>query len=171
MEACEEITLQPGESRIVTSRTMLKTVLGSCAGLTFRVERLGLGALCHPMLPVARRTDSRHYAGMRRYVDYAVRELVDAFLSRGARRDEIEAKLFGCCDVLDFPSQQPTIGGMNAETAVRVLAEEAITLASMEVGGRSGMFIRFDTGSGEVWLRRLDPLEPTAQFEKERNDR
>ncbi len=86
MEELEEITLQPGESRIVVSRTILKTVLGSCAGLTWRVQRLGLGAMCHPMLPTARRTDSRHYAGLRRYVDYAVREVVAALLSRGARR-------------------------------------------------------------------------------------
>ncbi len=49
---------------------------------------------------------------------------------------------------------------MNAETAMRVLAEEAISLAAKEIGGPGGMFIRFDTGSGEVLLRRLSPLEP-----------
>jgi chemotaxis protein CheD len=50
-EGLPEVYLQPGESRMVREPTILRTLLGSCVGIAFRVPRLSLGALCHPMLP------------------------------------------------------------------------------------------------------------------------
>ena len=46
-----EVYLQPGEVYLARSPTILKTVLGSCVGITFWVSRLGIGALCHGVLP------------------------------------------------------------------------------------------------------------------------
>ena len=46
-----EVYVQPGESRLVREPTMLRTLLGSCVGIAFRIPRLGVAALCHPMLP------------------------------------------------------------------------------------------------------------------------
>ena len=43
--------MQPGESHLVRSPPILRTVLGSCVGVTFLVPAAGVGALCHPMLP------------------------------------------------------------------------------------------------------------------------
>ena len=50
-EGLPVVYLQPGESRLVREPSILQTLLGSCVGIAFRVPRLGLGALCHPMLP------------------------------------------------------------------------------------------------------------------------
>jgi len=50
-EQLPEVYVQPGESHLVREPTMLRTLLGSCVGVTFLVPRLGVGALCHPMLP------------------------------------------------------------------------------------------------------------------------
>lgn len=49
--ALPEIHVQRGECRLVLRPSGLRTVLGSCVGLTFFVPRLGMAALCHPMLP------------------------------------------------------------------------------------------------------------------------
>ena len=46
-----EVYVLPGESRLVKEPTMMRTLLGSCVGIAFRAPRLGVGALCHPMLP------------------------------------------------------------------------------------------------------------------------
>ena len=76
-EKLPEIYLQPGESRLVKEPTILRTLLGSCVGIAFREPHLGLGALCHPMLPrfpVKQALTMTRSAG-RRYVDYAVRDL------------------------------------------------------------------------------------------------
>ena len=48
---CLKYYVQPGESHLVTEPTILRTLLGSCVGIAFWAPRLGLGALCHPMLP------------------------------------------------------------------------------------------------------------------------
>ena len=74
---------------------MMRTVLGSCVGVTFWVPRLGLAALCHPMLPnVPGGAPARPAAG-RRYVDFAIRDLARQFDALGAQRSEVQVKLFG----------------------------------------------------------------------------
>ena len=81
-----EVYVQPGESRLVTEPTMMRTLLGSCVGITFRAPRLGVGALCHPMLPrlpTTPGTSPARSAG-RRYVDYAIRDLAMQFDALGA---------------------------------------------------------------------------------------
>lgn len=71
-----EVYIQPGESQLVKEPTILRTLLGSCVGIAFRVPRLGLGALCHPMLPrsPAKAAASLTRAAGRRY-ERALREM------------------------------------------------------------------------------------------------
>lgn len=156
--ALPEIYVQPGESHLVTEPTMLRTLLGSCVGIAFRVPRLGLGALCHPMLP---RTPARLAATLsrsagRRYVDYAIRDLAKQFDALGARRNEIEVKLFGGGDVLliDNNSNRPTVGKLNSEVAMKVLQEEGFAVTASSLGGKRGVNIHFNSGTGEVLLKR-----------------
>ena len=85
-----EVYVQPGESHLVKKPTMLRTLLGSCVGIAFRVPRLGLGALCHPMLPRYADQTSPHRltrSAGRRYVDYAIRDLARQFDALGASRE------------------------------------------------------------------------------------
>jgi chemotaxis protein CheD len=50
-EVLREVYVQPGESCLVSEPAIIRTLLGSCVGVTFWVPRLGIGALCHAMLP------------------------------------------------------------------------------------------------------------------------
>jgi chemotaxis protein CheD len=156
--ALPEVYVQPGESLLVTEPTILRTLLGSCVGIAFRVPRLGLGALCHPMLP---RTPAKGAAALtrsagRRYVDYAVRDLARQFDALGASRDEVEVKLFGGGDVLVMATNasRPTVGRLNSEVAVQVLAEEGFGVTASSLGGKHGVNIHFNTKTGEVLLQR-----------------
>jgi chemotaxis protein CheD len=156
--ALPEVYVQPGESHLVKKPTMLRTLLGSCVGIAFRVPRLGLGALCHPMLP---RTPIKLAASLtrsagRRYVDYAIRDLARQFDALGASRDEIEVKLFGGGDVLVMAanSKRPTVGTLNCEVAIKVLAEEGFAVSASSLGGKRGVNIHFNTATGEVLLQR-----------------
>jgi chemotaxis protein CheD len=154
-----EVYVQPGESHLASEPAILRTVLGSCVGVTFRVPRLGVAALCHPMLPncppgVAMQLSLK--AG-RRYVDFAIRDLARQFDKLGASRREIEVKLFGGGDVLIFDerSLRPTVGRLNRESALKVLQDEGLAVSASSLGGTSGIHIEFNTASGEVLLRRL----------------
>jgi len=157
-ESLPEIYLQPGESRLVREPAILRTLLGSCVGIAFRVPRLGLGALCHPMLPrfpVKQALTMTCSAG-RRYVDYAVRDLARQFDALGARRDEVEVKLFGGGDVLltGNDATRPTVGRLNIEVAIKVLEEEGFCIIASSLGGQRGINIYFNTQTGEVLLQR-----------------
>lgn len=152
-----EVHVQPGESHLVREPVLLRTVLGSCVGITFWAPRLGLAALCHPMLPCIPNKASMSVAAGRRYVDYAIRDLARQFDSMRARRGEVVVKLFGGGDVLLVTNEatRPTVGKMNCDAALRVLEEEGFQVAASSLGGRSGLHIQFNTATGEVLLRRL----------------
>ncbi len=153
-----EVYVQPGESHLVKHPAILRTLLGSCVGIAFRVPRLGIAALCHPMLPTPpmRAAATLTRAAGRRYVDYAIRDLARQFDALGARREEIEVKLFGGGDVLVVAasSTRPTVGRMNCEVAMKVLAEEGFGVMASSLGGKTGVNIHFNTVTGEVLLER-----------------
>ncbi len=142
----------------MTEPTILKTLLGSCVGIAFRIPRLGLGALCHPMLPrtPAKLASSLSCSAGRRYVDFAIRDLARQFDALGANRGEVEVKLFGGGDVLAMTAnaKRPTVGKQNSEAAMRVLTEEGFGVVASSLGGKSGVNIQFNTETGEVLLKR-----------------
>jgi chemotaxis protein CheD len=170
-----ELHVQPGECRLVSHPAILHTVLGSCVGVTFFVPRLGIGALCHPMLPHYRpnRSTGILQANRLRYVDFAIRDIARQFDSLGIERSEAQVKLFGGCDVLPVTPgvSRPTVGKLNSETAVRVLAEERFVLTASRLGGDAGFNIRFRTDTGEVLLRELSRITASESLPAPRGDR
>ena len=162
--------VQPGESHLVREPAVLRTVLGSCVGVTFWVARLGAAALCHPMLPVAPVKPGVNMGPVagRRYVDFAIREMARRLDALGAHRREVQVKLFGGGDVLLVSSEtsRPTVGKLNIESALRMLESEGFDVAASSLGGTSGVNIQFHTGTGEVLLRRLDVLAKPCKSER-----
>ncbi|HEY6447026.1 MAG TPA: chemotaxis protein CheD [Acidobacteriaceae bacterium] len=160
--SCPELFVQPGESHLVRGRAILRTLLGSCVGVTFWHPRLEIGALCHPMLPhcSGRHADQPPDLG-RRYVDFAISDLASQFRALGARPEETEVKLFGGADVLmgSNGAGRRTVGSLNGEAALRCLRSEGFRIAASRLGGLSGVHLTFLTETGEV---RVRPLEPTG---------
>jgi chemotaxis protein CheD len=155
--AVREVYVKPGESHLVQEPAIFKTLLGSCVGITFLVPRLGIGALCHPVLPVCPpKSQNMTLEGGRRFVDFAIRDLARQLDQLKVRRSEVQVKVFGGADVLFVAADsRQTVGALNAECAVRVLEEEGFQVSASRVGGTVGIHIQFDTRSGEVLLRKL----------------
>lgn len=155
-----EVYLQPGEMFLAREPTIIRTLLGSCVGVSFFSRRMGIGALCHAMLPKCPEgalRDLRPEVGYR-YVDFAIRDLARKFDALGAHRAEVQIKLFGGADVLlagPEVSTRATIGSLNCETALEVLRTEGFQVAASSLRGKSGLNIHFNTGNGEIRLRRL----------------
>jgi chemotaxis protein CheD len=156
--ALRDVYLQPGELQLVNEPAVIRTILGSCVGITFRHERLGLGGMCHPMLPhmatnrAASGTDPKT-----RFVDFAIEEMGRQLDSLGALRKEVEIKLFGGGDVLpvNHGTTRATVGRLNCESAIETLEAEGFAITTASLGGKCGVNIRFNTVTGEVLLRRL----------------
>jgi len=169
----QEIYVQPGESHLVSQPSILRTVLGSCVGVVFLVPRLGIGALCHPMLPICppgKRAKLSVRAG-RRYVDYAIREMASQLDALGAERSEAVVKLFGGGDVLTAidGSRRPTVGKLNSEAAFKTLEEEGFSVCACRLGGDTGVHLEFSTASGEVLVRPLSSVSTRLKSESRRN--
>jgi chemotaxis protein CheD len=155
-----EVYLQPGEMFLAREPTIIRTLLGSCVGVTFWSKRLGIGALCHAMLP---KCPDGNSPGVKpefgyRYVDFCIRDLARKFDGLGAHRSEVQVKLFGGADVLlgsKDAAIRDTVGSINCDTALETLRAEGFRVAASSLRGKSGLNIRFNTGNGEVQLRRL----------------
>jgi len=140
---------------------ILRTILGSCVGVTFWSQRVGAGALCHGVLP---RAPKVWPAGVdvsegHRYVDFSIRYLAQKFDALGVHREEVEVKVFGGADVLPLLAERgdrPTVGALNCEAAVEVLAEEGFRVTASDLGGTRGRRIHFHTGTGVVLVYRLE---------------
>jgi chemotaxis protein CheD len=155
-----EVYLHPGESYLARKPAIIRTILGSCVGVTFWSARLGVGALTHSQLPRCPTSSSAEMslAEGHRYVDFSIRDLARQFDNLGAHRTEVEVKLFGGADVLlvsEGASAKATVGKLNCEAAIEVLRAEGFAVTASSLGGTSGLNIRFDTRTGEVLLRRL----------------
>ena len=121
---------------------------------------MGIGALCHAMLPRCPDVSSEKLRPeiCYRYVDCSIRKLARRFDELGARRLEVQVKLFGGADVLltgSAVSTRATVGSLNCDAALEVLRAEGFKIAASSLRGKSGLSIRFDTSNGEVRLRRL----------------
>lgn len=153
-----DLDLQPGELYLARTPAILRTILGSCVGVTFWSARLGAGALCHgvlPKCPLPWPPGSRIAEG-HRYVDFSIRYLAREFDQLGACRGELEIKVFGGADVLPAGTRdRPTVGAQNCKMAAAILAEEGLIVSASDLGGNRGRRIHFHTGTGEVLLHRL----------------
>jgi chemotaxis protein CheD len=99
-------------------------------------------------------------------MDYAIREIAHQFDELGVQRKEIHIKLFGGAEVLLGTGSSParaTVGSLNLESALKVLADEGLKVVASSVGGNAGLKIYFNTGTGEVHLRRLSTTNLKAR--------
>jgi len=155
-----EVYLQPGEAFLARKPTIIRTILGSCVGVTFWSPRLGCGALCHALLPKCPKNPRSGFtlADGYRFVDFSIREIARRFDELGAQRGEVQVKLFGGSDVLPIGggvTRPATVGRQNCDVAVELVEAEGFRLAASSLGGVRGRHIEFNTRTGEVRLRWL----------------
>ncbi len=154
-----DLNLQPGELYLARGPAILRTILGSCVGVTFWSRKLRAGALCHGVLPnCPANWPAAEQAAAFRYVDFSIRHLAGQFDRLGACRRDLEVKLFGGADVLPVDrlrSGKPTVGAQNCAAALETLSREGFVVAASDLGGQRGRRIHFHTGTGRVLLHRL----------------
>jgi chemotaxis protein CheD len=153
--------LKPGEMFIAEQPCVISTLLGSCVAITMVSRRIGVGAICHALLPSCRTKDRCDCRERFRYVECAIRGMIEAFRSRGVPRSGIEAKLFGGAEM--FRSGGGTevgdsVGRQNISKARELLVADGIRIAASDVGGLHGRKIHFYPQTGEVYLKRLNGL-------------
>lgn len=140
----------------------ITTILGSCIAACIRDPVAGVGGMNHFLLPEGDAAADSD-AG-RRYGVNAMERLINSLLVAGARRERLEAKLFGGASMFD---RLRNIGADNAAFAHRFLSAEGIAVVGGDTGGDKARRIRYWPTTGQAQQKLLSDNEPVV-FVRER---
>ena len=154
----------PGEYYITQRDMVIVTVLGSCVSACMRDPVAKVGGMNHFMLPD--RDMEGPLSASARYGAYAMEVLINQLFALGARRERLEAKVFGAARVLPGMSD---IGERNAAFAIDYLKRESIRVVAEDLGNDEPCKIYFFPQTGRVMLKRLKSLRNDTIVQRERD--
>jgi chemotaxis protein CheD len=154
----------PGEYYITQRDMVIVTVLGSCVSVCLRDPVARVGGMNHFMLPD--RDVEGPLSASARYGAYAMEVLINQLFALGARRERLEAKVFGAARVLPGMSD---IGERNAAFAIKYLKRESIRVLAEDLGSNEPCKIYFFAQTGRVMLKRLKSLRNDTIVKRERD--
>jgi chemotaxis protein CheD len=163
------VKILPGEYYVTNTDMILVTVLGSCVSACIRDSTTGVAGMNHFMLPDARDGDGVVSASAR-YGSYAMELLINQLLKIGARRNALEAKVFGGGNVLPGLTLS-NVGERNAAFVLEYLATERIPVAARDLGGPHPRKIYQFAHSGRVRVKQIARARNDTIYQRERDYR
>lgn len=156
----------PGEYYVSAQGKLIVTVLGSCVAACIRDPSSGIGGMNHFLLPGEISTDNLLNESAR-YGAYAMELLINHLLKLGARRSNLEAKVFGGGNVLPGLVTNP-VGQRNGEFVLSYLRTEGIRIQAQDIGGSYPRKVYFFTDTGTVKVRKLRSMHNTTILDREK---
>jgi len=149
------VTIHPGEYYSTFEDIYIATVLGSCISIALFDISIHLGGLNHFMLPKSGREDvSTEDEG--RFGNFAVELLINDLLKKGAKHENLRAKVFGGGNVLETSSSKMSMTGINnINFALSYLETERIPIVVNDTGGIFPRKIYFHPQTSKVYLKRI----------------
>ncbi len=158
------VKIKPGEFFATSQRCIIATVLGSCVAACIRDTVRGGAGMNHFML--AETFDDPEGSGNAqpslRFGAFAMESLINEFVKRGSRREDLEAKVFGGATLRSF--EQCNVGAENAKFVIDYLATERIRVSGVDLGGTLPRKILLFVETGRVLAKYL-PLDTTDAAE------
>jgi chemotaxis protein CheD len=157
----------PGEYYFTGKDMLIVTVLGSCVAACIRDRVSGIGGMNHFMLPDSGDGDSPVSASMR-YGTYAMEILINDLLKAGARRENLEAKVFGGGNVLrGFIAIN--VGERNAQFVREYLKAENIRVTAEDLNDIHPRKVYFFPRTGKVLVKKLKQLNNNTLVNREQD--
>lgn len=142
---------------------VLSTVLGSCVAACLRDPVANVGGMNHFLLPGS--VDAVAQGGdVSRYGVHLMELLINGLLKQGARRDRLEAKIFGGAKTIASFSN---VGQQNADFATRFLRDEGIQIVGSSTGGDVGRKLEYWPVSGRARQYALTGAETQRTQQQE----
>ena len=158
----DAVKVLPGEYFVSTQDLLITTVLGSCIAACVWDSKARVGGMNHFMLPDGDSSD-----GFGRYGSYAMELLINEMLKKGAKRETIQAKVFGGAQVMaGFTSMN--VGEKNTKFVIDYLATERIPVVSKDVLDIHPRKVCFFPISGKALVKRLAHSHPETLVVEER---
>ena len=162
----EAVKIKPGEYYVTTRDMALVTVLGSCVAACVYDKILGLGGMNHFMLPDDRRNGGDILSSSMRYGTYAMEIMINELLKGGAKRSNLEAKVFGGGNVLrGFTTTN--VGQSNAAFVVDYLRKENIKVVAQDLLDIYPRKVYYFTRSCRVLVKQLRDVHNDTIIERE----
>lgn len=147
----------PGEYYVTRRDMVLVTVLGSCVAACIRDKTNGIGGMNHFMLPKSMGEKSGWLSSSARYGAYAMEVMINQILKQGAKRENLEAKLFGGAAVIKNMNSL-NVGDDNAKFALEYLRKERIAVIAEDLLGELPRKVYYFPKTGRVLVKKLKSL-------------
>lgn len=161
------VMLMAGEYLATQNGEVLYTVVGSCIAACIYDKEKKVAGMNHFLLPGMVRPDEMLSCDVGRYGMFAMELLIGELIKLGARREGLQAKLFGGGNVLKYRSSDGDITGSNIRFAKKFLELEGIRTVRENLGGKGGRKILFFSDSDRVLLKRFDIQREPRFFKDE----
>lgn len=158
----DAVKVLPGEYFVSNEELVIMTVLGSCIAACIWDNKARTGGMNHFMLPDGDSTD-----GFGRYGSYAMELLINEMIKKGARRETMQAKIFGGAQVMaGFTTMN--VGERNTKFVLDYLSTERIPVVSQDVLDIHPRKVCFFPISGKALVKRLAHSHPESLVVEER---
>lgn len=158
----DAVKVLPGEYFVSQDAMVIMTVLGSCIAACIWDNHARVGGMNHFMLP-----DGEGNDGFGRYGSYAMELLLNEMFKKGARRETMQAKVFGGGAVMaGFTTMN--VGERNTQFVLNYLAEEHIPVVSKDVLDIHPRKVCFFPVTGKAMVKRLAHSHPESLVVDER---
>jgi chemotaxis protein CheD len=159
--------ISPGEYYYTDKDMMIVTVLGSCVSACVRDVVSGIGGMNHFMLPDSAKADKDNpVSESMRYGTYAMEVLINQLIKNGARRENLEAKIFGGGNVLrSFTTMN--VGDRNAAFVRNYLKDEGIRVTGEDLNDIFPRKVYFFPKTGKVLVKKLKQLNNYTIMKRE----
>jgi chemotaxis protein CheD len=158
--------LLPGEYYVTGRDMLLVTVLGSCVSACIRDHHNGIGGMNHFMLPDSTADDSSPLSSSARYGTYAMEILINHISKMGARRANLEAKVFGGGNVLKGFTVV-NVGQRNADFVLQFMKAERIRISAKDLVDVCPRKVYYFPATGRVLVKRLNVMNNNTILERE----
>ena len=157
----DAVKVLPGEYYVTTEDMVIMTVLGSCIAACLWDPKAKVGGMNHFMLPEGAGDTSG------RYGSYAMELLINEMMKLGARRETLQAKVFGGGQVMhSFTTMN--VGERNTKFVLDYLATERIPVVSKDVLDIYPRKVCLFPATGKALVKRLAHSHPDTLETQER---
>ena len=158
----DAVKVLPGEFFVHDEDILIMTTLGSCIAACLWDRERKIGGMNHFMLP-----DGEGGDGSGRYGSYAMELLLNEMIKLGARRETMQAKVFGGGAVMaGFTTMN--VGERNTKFVLDYLATERIPVVSQDVLDIHPRKVCFFPVTGKALVKRLAHSHPESLVVEER---
>ncbi|MCE5182373.1 MAG: chemoreceptor glutamine deamidase CheD [Betaproteobacteria bacterium] len=164
----EAAKILPGEYYATARDMVVVTVLGSCVAACLRDRTSGIGGMNHFMLPHSDNDPQNPLSTSARYGTYAMEMLINHIIKLGAKRNNLEAKVFGGGNVLRGFTVT-NVGQMNAHFVLDFLNTEKITVVAQDLLDIYPRKVYYFPKTGRAMVKTLKGVHNNTIVEREKD--